>query len=519
MKVDHVKIDMLSTITRIGAALHTSKDLHHVLDIITDAAISTLKVTACTVKVLNERHNKLEIYSTKGLSDNFITNVGAYGMFRSPLNQKAIQGETVIIEDTSKPEEYALPTELLDEGIKSIVCVPLKIERQVQGVLSIYHTEPLKFGKRETALIKFLAEQGASVIESFRRFKRNETLMQIAKTMNSSLDLDFILKEIVIQAARTMKVRAASLRLLDEANNKLIFKTSFGLSKKYMEKISAMDIEKSPIDTRVLNTKQVVDVFDMTIDERVLIPDEAQDEGLASMLCVPLMIQDKPLGILKIYTTSPTIFTDEEKNFLMAMGELSAIAIRNASLYEKLHSMYLITSSLSATIELDKVMELMTIHAADYLNSMGAQIILWDRERERFAARSIYKLSEEFVDSVDMNRAWSAVETMKGNTIIVSDMENDDRMQFRDVALQEGILSMISVPLKSMDRLLGILQVYCKQKRNFTADEIEFITALANHGAISIENAKLHEHFRSKYEELVDDIYIWHDWTSYVIRS
>jgi GAF domain-containing protein len=280
-----------------------------------------------------------------------------------------------------------------------------------------------------------------------------------------------------------------------------------------------MDMEKSPIDTEVLNSKHILDVYDMTTDDRILISEEAMEEGLASLLCVPLMIQDKPIGILKIYTTSPTIFNDEEKNFLMGMGELSAIAIRNASLYEKLHSMYQITSSLSATIELDKVMELMTIHAADHLNSMGAQIILWDMERERFSARSVYKISEDFVNSIDMNRAWSAVETMKGNTIIVSDMETDDRMQFRESAVKEGIHSMISVPLKSMDRLLGILQVYCKQKRNFTADEIEFITSLANHGAISIENAKLHEHFRSKYEELVDDIYIWHDWTSYVIRS
>ena len=519
MKVDHAKIDLLSTITRIGTAIHTSKDLEHVLDILTDAALSTLKISACTVKVLNERHNKLDIYATKGLSEDFLSRIGPYGMFRSPLNQKAIQGETVIVEDTNDYDKDKLPEEFRGEEIQAIVCVPLKIENQVQGVLSIYNNEPTKFKKRELALIKFLAEQGAAVIESLRRFKRNETLMQIAKTINSSLDLDFVLKEIVIQAARTMKVRAASLRLLNETNNTFILKTSFGLSKKYLKKISEKSMAKSPIDTEVLTERKIVEILDMTIGNRVLIPKEAADEGLASMLCVPLLIQDKAIGILKIYTTSPTVFTDEEKNFMIGMAELSALAIRNASLYEKLHSMYLITSSLSATIELDKVMELIAIHSADYLNAMGAQIVLWDRERERFTGRSVYKLSEKFVNGIDMNDVWSSQETIKGNTIIVSDLDEDDRISFREAALNEGIHSMISVPLKSMDRFLGILQIYCKQARNFTPDEIEFITSIANHGAISIENAKLHEHFKSKYEELVDDIYIWHDWTSYVIRS
>lgn len=518
MRVDHSKIEILSKLTQLSTVLYTTRDLRKALNLITVASTNFLQVSACTVKVLNERRNKLEIYSQMGLTEDFINKIGPYGMFRSALNQKAIEGETVMVEDTQTEEVYNIPQELLDEGIRSIICLPLTTEDQVVGVLSVYNNEPMKLDKREMAFLKYMGIQGGAVIYSYRRFQRMETLMNMAKNINSSLDLDYVLKEIVVQAARTMKVRSASLRLLEETTNSLVFKTSFGLSKKYLENIP-QTLKQSPIDRIVLEEKKIVEVEDMTIDPRVIISEAAADEGLSSMLCVPLMVQDRAMGILKIYTTNPTHFTDEEKNFLMAMAEISASAIRNAALYEKLHSLYLVTSSLSATIELDRVMELITIHAADYLKAMGAQILLWDKEKKRFTARSIYKMSEKFIYSIDMNKDWSALEGMKGNTVIVSRLDEDDRIEFREAAKEEDIHSLISVPLKSMDRILGILQVYCKQARNFTSDELEFITAIANHGAVSIENAKMHEHFKSKYEELVDDIYIWHDWTSYVIRS
>ncbi|MCD4783003.1 MAG: GAF domain-containing protein [Candidatus Eremiobacteraeota bacterium] len=518
MKMDYKEIGILSSLSKLTTALHTSKDMNKALDIIAKTAIDSLNVSSCTIKVLNERGNKLDIYSNMGFSDEFLSKVGPYGMFKNPLNKLALEGEQVVVEDIEKEKQFEFPQELLDEGIRSLICLPLKMENHVLGVISIYNNQPLKLDKEEMAFLENLAVHSTAALTSLRRFRRMTTLMNLSRTINSSLELNYVLKEIVVQAARSMRVRAASIRLLDESTNNLVFKTSFGLSKKYLKEIP-FTLEQSPIDKEILEKKKIVEIIDMVMDPRIRIADAVRAEGLASMVCCPLLLHDKAIGILKIYTNIPTHLTGEEKNFMMAMSELSAVAIRNASLYEKLHSMFLATSSLSATIELDRVMELITIHAADYIKSMGAQILLWDKEKNRFSARSVYKISEDFVNSVNMNKNWCALETMKGDTIIVSNIAEDDRIDCKEATLREDIHSMISIPLKSMDRTMGLLQVYCKQPRNFSHDEIEFVTALANHGAISIENAKLHEHFKKKYEELVDDIYIWHDWTSYVIRS
>lgn len=518
MKVNHGQIDILSAITKIGMALHSAKDLEDVLNMVTKAAVEELKIDACTVKVINERRNKLDIYSQHGLSELFIEKLGPYAMFKSHLNQLAMSGSEIIIENIEKEDRFKLPAELSDEGFKSVACMPIALEDQIMGVLSVYNKKDHSFDKEDLAFLKNLALQCGAVIYSLRRYRRMETLMNISRTINSSLDLNYVLKEIVVQAARVMKVRAASLRLLDEASNNLILKSSFGLSKQYL-KVIPDSLPQSPIDKAVLENRKIIEMEDMTIDSRNLLREAAQEEGLVSMLCVPLVAQDKAIGILKIYTAVHTHFTDEEKNFLMAMSELGATAIRNAALYEKLHSMFLITNSLSATNDIKSVMDLLTMHSADYLKGLGAQVVLWDKDKERFTARSVYKLSESFINKLDMNKDWCAQETLKGNTIIASSLDEDDRFEFREMAMAEGIYSLVSMPLKAADKILGILQVFFKQCRNFSTDEIEFLTSITNHGAIELENAKLHEYFKNRYEELVDDIYVWHDWTSHVIRS
>lgn len=517
MNIDHKAIDILSALGQIVSEIHTTEEQDKALGLIARSAVDYLKVSACSIKVLNERRNKLELYSTVGFSDEFLEKIGPFGMFNNPTNRKAIDGETVIIDDFSMcPLE--IPDEFKEEGFRSTVCIPLKLNDQVFGVMSVYDRKPHTLDTMEMAFLNNLAVQSAAVIYSLRRFMRMQTLMGVAKTVSSYLDLDRVLDEIVNQAAKAMKVRAASLRLLDESTNTLQFKASYGLTRDYISEIP-YSLEQSPVDRSILENKEVIEVFDMNEDSRIIRVPALVDAGFKSMLCAPLIVQDKAIGILKLYTADSTHFNDEDKNFLMAMSELSALAIRNASLYEKLHSSYLVTRSLTSTLELERVMELITIHAADYLNAMGAQVLLWDAEKERFTARSIYKISKEFIRAINMNRAWSALEGIKGNTVIVGNLEEDERIVFKDAAMKEGMKSLLSVPIRHMDRVMGILQVYCRQTRNFTSDEVEFISTLANHGAMSIENAKLHEHFKNKYDELVDDIYIWHDWTSYVMRS
>ena len=509
--VDQKELNTLTLLGRMHSSLHTDEDLKRSLDLLSDHIIMSLKVKGCSVKVLNERRTRLEIFSIKGMSDDFLNNVGLYGMIRSPLNQAAIDGDGYYVPDTHKIQEVEIPQELMKEEIRSMASIPLKVEDQLFGVLSIYDEVPREFDDSEKVLLETLASLTAAVIRSLRKYQRGQNLVNLVKSLTMSLDMDDVLKEISIRATQSMKARASSIRLLNESTNQLVFETSYGLSKKYLEGIPKT-LELSPIDTRVLEEKEVVLVEDMTKDPVIRMKEEASTEGLVTMICAPMTVKDKSIGILKLYYSASTKFTKEEINYLTTLAELSAVAVMNAQLYEKLHSLYQVTSSLSSTLESKRLLELISIHAADYMKSMGSNILLWDRVHEKFSVRTAYHLSKEFLETINFDRnSWSAQETLKGNPIIIGKIEEDDRLDIKEQCLANGIKAMVSIPMKIMGSVIGIMQIFCKQPRTFTTEEIQFLTALTNHGAMVLENAQMHEHFKNEYERLVDDIYVWHD--------
>ena len=82
----------------------------------------------------------------------------------------------------------------------------------------------------------------------------------------------------------------------------------------------------------------------------------------------------------------------------------------------------------------------------------------------------------------------------------------DPRAQYQKEAEEEGICSIISVPFSTKGRVIGVLRLYTFQPRNFSQEEIGFFEALAEMGALAIENARMYEQLRKDYENLMSDI-------------
>jgi len=164
------------------------------------------------------------------------------------------------------------------------------------------------------------------------------TLYQITKTITSTLDLEEALKLIVEQTAKAMNVKACSIRLLEEDKKTLRISAAYGLSEDYLKK-GPVEIDKSPIDAEVLKGN-IVTIKDATIDPKFQYPAEVQKEGIRSVLCVPLQVKDRIIGVMRIYTAKVHNFTQAEIEFLSALASSAAIAIENAKLYDLLRKNY-----------------------------------------------------------------------------------------------------------------------------------------------------------------------------------
>jgi signal transduction protein with GAF and PtsI domain len=159
-------------------------------------------------------------------------------------------------------------------------------------------------------------------------------LYDVARVINASLEPLKVLEKIVQCVVRAMGVKASSIRLLDSRERMLVMGAASGLSKGYVCKGPIL-IGESGLDRKVLKGRSVW-LKDAQTAKDFQYGEMAQAEGIKSVLVVPLMLEKKAIGVLRVYVDRVRKFRDEEIKFLKAVANLSAIALDNARMHETL---------------------------------------------------------------------------------------------------------------------------------------------------------------------------------------
>ena len=171
----------------------------------------------------------------------------------------------------------------------------------------------------------------------FEKRYREDTFEDVKKALSSTLNLKEVLDLIAQGVVKVMKVKGSTLSLMDKNREKLRIFAHHGLSTNYVNK-GLLDSSKS-IGDSVASGKHAW-VEDATTDLRIQYPQEACREGIASILSVPLIVRNKVIGALRVYTSEPRRFSDEETTFLYGFAEQVALAIENARSYEDVKDEY-----------------------------------------------------------------------------------------------------------------------------------------------------------------------------------
>jgi GAF domain-containing protein len=128
------------------------------------------------------------------------------------------------------------------------------------------------------------------------------------------------------------------LRLLDPRTGQLQLSAVYGLSGHYLAK-GPVEVERSLIDSEALRGSPVV-IPDVSADSRFQYQEAARREGIVSVLCVPVEVHGKAIGVMRVYTGEQCTFHEDDIQFLTVLASLAALAIENASLYEGLKRSY-----------------------------------------------------------------------------------------------------------------------------------------------------------------------------------
>jgi signal transduction protein with GAF and PtsI domain len=249
--------------------------------------------------------------------------------------------ETVVINEKAfNDPRYNDFNVLPEDGFNAILSMPILFAGQLVGVLNISHKKKYKYNDRIMSLLKTITTQFAGIIENLKlkqkaekKSKEIDTLSKISKTIASNRYLMEILNIIVSLTAEMMNSKICSIMLLDEDRQELKIIATQSLSEAYKNKPN-VKVGHS-ISGKVVKEKRSIFVLNVTEEPDYAYKEIAKEEGLKSMLAVPMMVRNKVIGVINIYTNKEHMFSNDEIRILQSVANQAAIGIENMNLMQE----------------------------------------------------------------------------------------------------------------------------------------------------------------------------------------
>lgn len=502
----------LESYQQICKSISASISLDEVLQLIVTNVVKVMNVKASLLRLLNRENKQLELAAHYGLSEKY-ANKGPVAYDASI--DDALAGKPVSVYDITEHEDSKYYNEALEEGIRSILSIPLRLEKEVIGVLRMYTTEPVMYTEEDLKFITAIAEQAATAIVNARRFEKAvsrekeylRVFEEITKTVSSSLHLKDVFDMIVKKIPQVMGLKGSSVRLMDKDKKQLELVAHYGLSEKYANK-GPVSYDKS-IDDALAG--KAVSEYDVMENKDALYYKEAVEEGIRSILSIPMRFKNEIIGVLRLYSGKPVQYNDADFRFMSAIAEQTAIAIVNAKHFEKEISRekeYLkvfqeVTKTVSSTLHVREVLDMIVRKIPEVMKLKAATIRLLDHTGKKLRLVAAYGLSEKYLNRGPVDTEENVIEALNEKPVAIYDVTTDSKIQYQKEAAEEGIKSILTLPVKARGKVLGILRLLTGEPRMFLQQEIDFAASLAEQSGIAIENATMYEKTKKEYDDMM----------------
>ena len=332
--------------------------------------------------------------------------------------------------------------------------------------------------------------------------------LDLSNTLSSKAPIRERLDELVVKITRFLDMKGCLARFFDD-KGRLELAASYGLSPTYLNKGYPSE------DQCVLQAVQgglPVAVPDTENDNRLQYPEEIAKEGIRAIVTFPILARGEVVGILRIFSAEPCELSYEEIQLVSSVVDRMGIAYRNAQeqehqrrQYEYLLELQSVGKIIRSTLSLDEVLKGIAETVIVILDLKGCLIRLYNPKTNTLELRISRGLSEKYLNKGPINARSSLAEAMKGKVVAIYDVRNDERVQYRKEATEEGIGSMISAPMLLKDSVVGVLRLFTSSSRYFSEEELSFVSLLADQCAVAVENARHYENLKLEYESVIQD--------------
>ncbi|MEW6349218.1 MAG: GAF domain-containing protein [Thermodesulfobacteriota bacterium] len=360
------------------------------------------------------------------------------------------------------------------------------------------------------------------VLSSASDTDRNElfelaVLVNVAEAVGRTRDLDQLLSVVIEEVCKALIAEGAGVLLYDDNRGDLYFRKIRDTRNILAPQISELRL---PIDGSiagwVFKNNKAARVNDTATDPRYY-PEMTKRSGFSirKVLQVPLNTGDKTIGVLMIMNKIGGDFSELDEALATSMGVSIALAIDNATVYEKLKKsrddlemLYRASMAIASTLDLDHLLEVVVRELIGAMETEAAGILLYDERCGDLYWKEVQdergeldKLAGELRLPLDASVSGRVYRT--GEPAMLNDPCSDPEF-FRPFETRSGFLirNEVIVPLNTREGTIGVLAVMNKRHGRFTEADVHVCLSLAGVVALAVENANFFTELMNSYGEL-----------------
>lgn len=171
---------------------------------------------------------------------------------------------------------------------------------------------------------------------------------------------------------------------------------------------------------------------------------------------------------------------------------------------EQIRAIYKISKAITSDMYLEDILKLIVTVIAQVMDSNICSIMLVDEKSQTLTIRATQALSEEYLKKppLKIGEGIAGKVARENKPVVIKDVREEPEYKYRDMAIKEGLVSMLSVPMSVKGKVIGVLNCYIPKPHDFAESEIEILTSIANQAAIIITNTELMVKAKVLEEEL-----------------
>ncbi len=331
-------------------------------------------------------------------------------------------------------------------------------------------------------------------------------LYSVSKDIVSNLEPDKALQKIIDSAVCLTSAVSGSVALLNPNMGQLEILASRGLDND--AKNIRLEVGRG-ITGHVAATGETIMINDVSEDNRYV----SIRENVQSELACPLEIDGHAIGVINVDSEKKQAFSDNDITILLELSSLAAKVINNAWRHEQvLHRVSLFSAltrigqTINSSLTLEETLNVVVLEACSLIDGKLSSIMLINQsDPGLLEIKATHGAGKSYTDSrrtINIEESLMGIVIRRRKPIQISDVFESNRFQNQDMAREEGLVAVLSVPLKTQDAIMGTLNIYKGKSHRFSNEEVECVSVLAELAAIAIHRATLYGDIAAKERQI-----------------